>query len=105
MKPNKDSGNKFIRAIEQNIDVIAIWIFSMSLFISLLVLASDYCKNRPKKEVVPHIRIDYINPDGTIRYSRYSNDVNYGRGSVYYVDFETGAIVNTTETVNITRIN
>ena len=26
MKPNKDSGNKFIRAIEQNIDVIAIWI-------------------------------------------------------------------------------
>lgn len=105
MKPNKDSGNKFVRAIEQNLDTIVLWIFSITLFTSFTVLANEYYKGVPKKKVIPHVRIDYINPDGTVRYSRYSNDVNYGRGSVYYVDFETGAIVNTTETVNVVRIN
>ena len=69
------------------------------------MLFNEYYKNTPKKKIVPHVRIDYINPNGTVRYSKYSNDVNYGRGSVHYVDFETGAIVNTTETVNIVRIN
>lgn len=101
MKPNKDSGNKFISTLQQNL----LFIVGVILFILFVVLLNEHYKSIPKKKVVPHVRIDYINPDGTVRYSKYSNDVNYGRGSIYYVDFYTGCIVNTTETVNITRIN
>lgn len=109
MKPNKDSENKIIKAIKRNLDLIQVVIVSSigSIMVVLFIYdVYDFYKNPPeRKKNVPHVRIDYINPDGTIRYSRYSNDVNYGRGSVYYVDFETGAIVNTTETVNVVRIN
>lgn len=106
MKPNKDSENKIIKAIKRNLDLIQIVIASSLGSIMIVLLIYDLYKNPPeRKKNVPHVRIDYINPDGTVRYSRYSNDVNYGRGSVYYVDFETGTIVNTTETVNVVRIN
>lgn len=106
MKSNKDSENKIIKAIKRNLDTIIKVIVPLIGTILVVLLLYDFYKNPPeRKKNVPHIRIDYINPNGTIRYSRYSNDVNYGRGSIYYVDFETGAIVNTTETVNIVRIN
>lgn len=101
MKPNKESGNKIIKAIKNNLEYIALGITLTVSVVIIILTVIDLYKNPVKKQNTPHVRIDYINSDGSIKYSRYSNDVNYGYGSVRYIDFYTGAIVNTTETVNV----
>lgn len=101
MKSNKESGNKVIKAIKNKIEDIILGILIIFSVVIVTLTIIDTYKNPVEKQNIPRVRIDYINSDGSTKYSRYSNHVNYGHGSVRYIDFYTGAIVNTTETVNV----
>lgn len=57
-----------------------------------------------KAKESPIWRIDYLDSNGNVKYSRYSSYLNYQRGVLNYTDFYNKSRVSTSETTETVRL-
>ena len=90
-----------------NSEELAIKVFGTTFSVAILfiIFMMFGFKNTEKYlEKSPMYKIDYIDNNGKIKYTRYSSNVQYNRGNLNYIDFYTKNKVIPKETTEVSKI-